>query len=163
MDPYQRAIKAIDRLTSERDEARAQNERNSEIALHAIRQGGDWKARAERAEAALAAAPAIWLGKAAEVAATYMIKRRFFDANHQAERIASEIRALIPTYATDALRKIKADAVRDAAKQLQSVADNWDCGHMESRLCDCRRNTEQWELAAEELTALADRIEKGEA
>lgn len=41
-----------------------------------------------------------------------------------------------------------AAAYEDAANELQRVVDNWDCGHMESRLCDCAAYVEQWELAA---------------
>lgn len=41
-----------------------------------------------------------------------------------------------------------AAAYEDAANELQRVVDNWDCGHMESRLCDCAAYVEQWDLAA---------------
>lgn len=41
-----------------------------------------------------------------------------------------------------------AAAYEDAANELQRVVDNWNCGHMESRLCDCAAYVEQWELAA---------------
>lgn len=47
------------------------------------------------------------------------------------------------------------DAVlEEAAKALESIAENWDCGHPESRLCDCGPQVEQWVFAAEEVRAL---------
>jgi len=45
-------------------------------------------------------------------------------------------------------------AFEAAAKALDHVANNWDCGHMESRLCDCARDAEQWAFAADECRAL---------
>ena len=47
-----------------------------------------------------------------------------------------------------------AAALEAAAEALQKVADNWDCGHNESRLCDCAPYVEQWGLAADEIRAL---------
>lgn len=44
-----------------------------------------------------------------------------------------------------------AAAYEAAADALQNVADNWDCGHNESRLCDCARDVEQWGFAADEV------------
>ena len=47
-----------------------------------------------------------------------------------------------------------AAALEAAAEALQKVADNWDCGHNESRLCDCAPYVDQWGLAASEIRAL---------
>lgn len=49
---------------------------------------------------------------------------------------------------------IAAVAFEASAKLLQDVADNWDCGHMEARLCDCLRDAEQWGFAADEVRTL---------
>lgn len=45
----------LERLRAEIERLRVENERNAEIAIHAIKQGVEWKARAEKAEAELAA------------------------------------------------------------------------------------------------------------
>ena len=47
-----------------------------------------------------------------------------------------------------------AAAIEVAAKALDHVANNWDCGHMASRLCDCAPLAEQWGIAAEEVRFL---------
>ena len=48
-----------------------------------------------------------------------------------------------------------AAAYGSAADALQNVAENWDCGHNESRLCDCARDAEQRGLAADEVRSMA--------
>jgi len=55
---------------------------------------------------------------------------------------------------TDLSQASVAAALEAAAAKLQNVADNWDCGHNESRLCDCAPYVEQWGLAADEIRAL---------
>lgn len=55
----------------------------------------------------------------------------------------------------DEARAQVAAAFEAAAKALQNVADNWDCGHNESRLCDCARDAEQWGFAADDVRSLA--------
>lgn len=54
----------------------------------------------------------------------------------------------------DQARAREAGAYEAAADALQNVADNWDCGHNESRLCDCARDVEQWGYAADEVRSL---------
>ena len=54
---------------------------------------------------------------------------------------------------TDLSQAAVAAALEAAAAKLQNVADNWDCGHNESRLCDCAPYVEQWGLAADEIRA----------
>lgn len=54
----------------------------------------------------------------------------------------------------DEARVQAAAAFEAAAKALQNVADNWDCGHNESRLCDCARDAEQWGFAADDVRSL---------
>jgi hypothetical protein len=49
---------------------------------------------------------------------------------------------------------IAAAAVEAAAKTLEHAATNWDCGHNESRLCDCARDAEQWSFAADEVRTI---------
>ena len=56
--------------------------------------------------------------------------------------------------ATDLSQAAVAAALEAAAEALQKVADNWDCGHNESRLCDCAPYVDQWGLAADEVRAL---------
>ena len=55
----------------------------------------------------------------------------------------------------DEARAQVAAAYGSAADALQNVAENWDCGHNESRLCDCARDVEQWGLAADEVRSMA--------
>ena len=55
---------------------------------------------------------------------------------------------------TDLTQSAVAAALEAAAEALQKVADNWDCGHNESRLCDCAPYVDQWGLAADEVRAL---------
>lgn len=55
---------------------------------------------------------------------------------------------------TDLSQAAVAAALEAAADALQKVADNWDCGHNESRLCDCAPYVDQWGLAADEVRAL---------
>ena len=47
-----------------------------------------------------------------------------------------------------------AAAYEVAAAALRRVAEDWDCGHNESRLCDCGPYVEQWSLAADEVSHL---------
>ena len=52
------------------------------------------------------------------------------------------------------------DAVlEEAAKALESIVENWDCGHPESRLCDCGPYVEQWGFAADEVRALKSSVQ----
>jgi hypothetical protein len=53
-------------------------------------------------------------------------------------------------------------AIEAAAKALEFAAANWDCGHNESRLCDCARDAEQWGFAADEVRALRRDAPKGD-
>ena len=55
----------------------------------------------------------------------------------------------------DEARAQVAAAYGSAADALQNLAENWDCGHNESRLCDCARDVEQWGLAADEVRSMA--------
>ena len=54
----------------------------------------------------------------------------------------------------DEARAQVAAAYGSAADALQNVAENWDCGHNESRLCDCARDVEQWSFAADEVRSM---------
>lgn len=51
--------------------------------------------------------------------------------------------------------QIRADAMREAAAALESVADRWDCGH-DVRHCNCGDHIEQWRFAADEVLFLID-------
>jgi len=58
----------------------------------------------------------------------------------------------------DALRQQAAAAAEAAAYEraatgLKRTASEWSCGH-DARHCDCRRDIEQWEFAADEVRAL---------
>ena len=54
----------------------------------------------------------------------------------------------------DEARAQVAAAYGSAADALQNVAENWDCGHNDSRLCDCARDAEQWGFAADEARSM---------
>ena len=54
----------------------------------------------------------------------------------------------------DEARAQVAAAYGSAADALQNAAENWDCGHNESRLCDCARDAEQWGFAADEARSM---------
>ena len=79
-------------------------------------------------------------------------------------QVADAIRAIdvdealagLPT-APDAVAR---DAVlEEAAKALERFAENLDCGHPESRLCDCGPFVEQWGFAADEVRALKSSVQ----
>ena len=70
----------------------------------------------------------------------------YCDAQAEIERLTKE---------RDEARAQVAAAYEAAADALQNVAENWDCGHNESRLCDCARDVEQWGLAADEVRSMA--------
>ena len=58
---------------------------------------------------------------------------------------------------TDRIAELNAQAaaiIEKAAAALERVVEDWDCGHNESRLCDCQRDKEQWGYAADEIRAL---------
>lgn len=73
-------------------------------------------------------------------------------AQQQTAAARAEIERL--TKERDEARAQVAAALEAAADTLQDVANNWDCGHMESRLCDCARDAEQWGFAADEVRSL---------
>ena len=54
----------------------------------------------------------------------------------------------------DEARAQVAAAYGSAADALQNVAENWDCRHNESRLCDCARDADQWGFAADEARSM---------
>ena len=68
------------------------------------------------------------------------------EARAEIERLTAE---------RDKARAQVAAAYGSAADALQNVAENWDCGHNESRLCDCARDVEQWGFAADEVRSMA--------
>lgn len=80
-----------------------------------------------------------------------MVKRADYYADFAAAQ--TEIERL--TKERDEARAQVATAYGSAADALQNVAENWDCGHNESRLCDCARDVEQWGLAADEVRSMA--------
>ena len=69
----------------------------------------------------------------------------YCEAQAEIERLTKE---------RDEARAQVAAAYGSAADALQNVADNWDCGHNESRLCDCARDVEQWGFAADEARSM---------
>lgn len=75
------------------------------------------------------------------------VKRADYYADFAAAR--AEIERL--TKERDEARAQVAAAYGSAADALQNVAENWDCGHNDSRLCDCARDVEQWSFAADEI------------
>lgn len=87
-------------------------------------------------------------------------------ARAEIERLTAERNEAAMLLSLHMKRAEKAEAKRDearaqvaaaygsAADALQNVADNWDCGHNESRLCDCARDVEQWGFAADEARSM---------
>ena len=100
-----------------------------------------WKARADRAEAELAA----------------LSDPLVVDMNMLNGRIAKPcVNGILHIYAgelvsLEQLQAALAAQIEADAGILQAVADNWDCGHSDSRYCRCAELAEQWGIAADEI------------
>ena len=75
-------------------------------------------------------------------------------ADYYADFAAAQTEIERLTKERDEARAQVAAAYGSAADALQNVAENWDCGHNESRLCDCARDAEQWGFAADEARSM---------
>lgn len=106
-------------------------------------------ARADRAEAEISRLTD--LNSTAYIDGHDAAKNEYRDEIRRLEVLNAQLTVMVGEDAVEQIEAERAAQIEVDAGILQAVADNWDCGHSDSRYCRCAELAEQWCIAADEI------------